>query len=181
MEGGTRCKTAVPSTKHAGAATKECDVCTCSETGISNGLAQQTVGCGNHNQDGNFYCYVGVLFPSPCSLRPCKPATKACRLSSRLRRLLRCTHPCTRRRTCVTHRCICTQTSQTSTSDCAGRKFVQRCDSIGMGRLSPLRPLRLYSRLEKRRDEGLIQWLCEPRRSCAAGPAVVLCGGWHFM
>ena len=60
MEGGTQCATATASAKHPGAATKECDVCTCTQTGISNGYGQSTVGCGNHNQDGDFYCYTAV-------------------------------------------------------------------------------------------------------------------------
>ena len=64
MEGGTRCATAVPSSRHPGAATKECDVCTCTQTGISNGFGQANVGCGNHLQDGDFYCWTAVRFPS---------------------------------------------------------------------------------------------------------------------
>ena len=107
VEGGTQCETAMPSPKHPGAATKECDVCTCTQTGISNGFGHANVGCGNHFQDGNFFCYTavrilsfGTLFRSPPPLcvqggskcrdatpkdwagyRPCDPC--ACTVDSR--------------------------------------------------------------------------------------------------
>ncbi len=68
MEGGTRCATAIPSSTHPGAATKECDVCTCTQTGISNGVAFDYMGCGNHLQNGDLFCYTAVRFPSFASL-----------------------------------------------------------------------------------------------------------------
>ncbi len=63
MEGGTQCATATASTTYPGAATKECDVCTCTQTGILNGYGQSTVGCGDHAQNGYFYCYAAVSPP----------------------------------------------------------------------------------------------------------------------
>jgi hypothetical protein len=60
VEGGTRCATATPSSKHPGAATKECDVCTCTQTGFSNGAGQASIGCGDHGQNGEFFCYTAV-------------------------------------------------------------------------------------------------------------------------
>jgi hypothetical protein len=60
VEGGTQCVTATASSRHPGAATKECDACACTQTGISNGYEQSKVGCGDHAQTGQFYCYTAV-------------------------------------------------------------------------------------------------------------------------
>ena len=60
VEGGVNCPTATPSVAHPGAATKECDVCSCTSTGISNGYSQPYVGCANHDLDGFFYCWTAV-------------------------------------------------------------------------------------------------------------------------
>ena len=60
VEGGMRCATATPSSTHPGAATKECDVCTCTQTGLSNGAEQASIGCGDHGQNGDLFCYTAV-------------------------------------------------------------------------------------------------------------------------
>ncbi len=149
VEGGTQCATAIPSLKHPGAATKECDVCTCTQTGISNGFGQANVGCGNHLQDGDFFCYTAVRFPSFATRRYA------------FHLLL---HGGTLSIFCYTAvRFLTFGTLFRSPPPLrAGRQQMPRCDAERLGWQASLRPVRLHRRLAERKGEGAVQRLCEP-------------------